>query len=124
MLKPGATVFGRDKDGVDVVIDSATPKIISRNHATIKQAEGSGEYILTSLGINGVLVNQVAVGKVGVVQLFHLICQAVLAFGDIIVFGGAGANTKPGTKMTAKSKSELQYRFEVVPPRPGQPSRS
>ena len=86
-------------------LNSSTPLMISRIHATIKTTSEGGA-LLVSQGVNGVIVNGI------VVQKQHL------QVGDIIVFGGAGAGTKVGVSVK-NPQSELRYEFVAAPtPKP------
>ena len=98
-----AIVLGRDKESVNVYLNSSTPLMISRIHATIKATTDGA--LLVSQGVNGVIVNGVAVQK------HHL------RAGDVIVFGGAGAGTKAGVAVK-NPQSELRYEYVAAAPTP------
>eukprot|EP00053_Salpingoeca_punica_P015057 m.137718 g.137718 ORF g.137718 m.137718 type:complete len:790 (-) comp16609_c2_seq5:719-3088(-) len=102
LRRDGATVFGRDPNRVDVVIDSKNPCTISRNHATIKSDGDS--FILTVDGINGAFVNGYKVKQ-----------QTRLVIGDTICFGGAPKELKYDLHVP-EPRSELQYKLETAPP--------
>lgn len=74
--------------------------MISRLHARIKRDEASGAYTMTSLGVNGVLVNGEKRDR------------AELKDGDEVVFGGSGAETRIGERVK-KPDSDLVYCFSI-----------
>ena len=99
-LTKETTSFGRSAELVDVVVDSScSPRMISRVHAKISQNDN--HFFIECGSLNGVLVNSVKRSK----------CE--LHDGDLVVFGGAGANTCEGTLVTKNSQSELVYIFRT-----------
>lgn len=98
LLSKEITSFGRSRELVDVVIDSAlSPLMISRFHARISQK--GDRFLLESDSLNGVLVNSVKRRK----------CE--LQDGDEVVFGGAGGKTTEGS-VVSNTQSELVYVFQ------------
>jgi hypothetical protein len=94
------TKIGRSAAHADVVMDSTvSPRMISRMHAQVTRMDN--QYFIQCTGMNGMLVNSVKRKK------------CLLQAGDVVVFGGAGAQTSEGS-VISNLQSELVYVFQSL----------
>ena len=96
-------VFGRQRDKVDIVLDSYVQQnLISREHAVIEYFDERGWVIKDLNSVNGLFVNDVKISK------------TVMHEGDRVIFGGGG-NLKMGARRTQRN-SEFEYKFSYSLP--------
>eukprot|EP01122_Echinamoeba_exundans_P008997 TRINITY_DN3082_c0_g2_i1.p1 TRINITY_DN3082_c0_g2~~TRINITY_DN3082_c0_g2_i1.p1 ORF type:complete len:536 (-),score=99.20 TRINITY_DN3082_c0_g2_i1:91-1698(-) len=102
-LKKAETSIGRDKNQVDVFLDSTrAPRMISRVHAHVMHLVDASWKIRDNHSVNGLFVNSIKV---------H---EAALKDGDLLTFGGGG-NMAFGQRKDQQETSEFIYRFLINP---------